>query len=511
MASSTLATLALENNRIGSNGAIALSEALRTNSILTTLELEDDSIGVDGIQALSEALKTNSTLTTLSLKGNSIAYEWVEPLSEALKTNSTLTTLDLANNSLGAEGAVALSEALKTNSTLTTLDLMYNSIGDDGTVALSEALKINSTLTTLGLEENGIDDDGSVALSEALKTNSTLTTLNLARNWIGENGVVALSEAFKMNSTLITLNLLRNTIGKRGTVALSKLIALAAEVAKHDEKFQRVKGVKGGVKVPRSVKKPTVWQRQNTGLAGRSNRHDSLSSSLPEDPEGQTARKTALERKAKMYEMLKRSGGEDIPEKLKEELLVEFDDPRRSRGRGRGRDPRDYKDDPWVEHVDEFGRSRLVRQSEIPSPPIPEPVRNYQESPGIHNPANPFPVFRNQEAIDKQEWIRDATGEMIQATSGRGSGGPGYSQANTVRHYDNATERRARGVGFYAFSQDEDERARQMRELLEMRNQTETSRSKHRTLKDKRRDEIEARKILIQQKRLKSLASTVAS
>ena len=86
----------------------------------------------------------------------------------------------------------------------------------------------------------------------------------------------------------------------------------------------------------------------------------------------------------------------------------------------------------------------------------------------IHSPANPFPVFRNQDAIDKEEWIKDATGEMIR---GAARGGPGYSQANTVRHYDNTTERRARGVGFYAFSQDEEERARQMRELLEMRNQ----------------------------------------
>lgn len=88
----------------------------------------------------------------------------------------------------------------------------------------------------------------------------------------------------------------------------------------------------------------------------------------------------------------------------------------------------------------------------------------------IHNPANPFPVFRNQDAIDKEEWVKDATGEM-RRTAGQGLGGSGYSQANTVRHYDNTTERRARGVGFYAFSQDEEERARQMRELLEMRTQ----------------------------------------
>lgn len=39
-----------------------------------------------------------------------------------------------------------------------------------------------------------------------------------------------------------------------------------------------------------------------------------------------------MERKAKMYEMLKRGGGKDIPDNLREELLVEFDDPRRGRG-----------------------------------------------------------------------------------------------------------------------------------------------------------------------------------
>lgn len=36
-----------------------------------------------------------------------------------------------------------------------------------------------------------------------------------------------------------------------------------------------------------------------------------------------------------MYEMLRRGGGEDIPDHLREELLVEFDDPRRRGGRDR--------------------------------------------------------------------------------------------------------------------------------------------------------------------------------
>ncbi|KAF9208377.1 hypothetical protein BGZ49_008962 [Haplosporangium sp. Z 27] len=330
----------------------------------------------------------------------------------------------------------------------------------------------------------------------------------------------------------------------------ASLIALSAEIAKHEERFQRTKG-SSRIKIPKSIKKPTVWQRQNQGLSARTKKNDI--SIANEDPEGDAVRKVAMERKAKMYEMLKR--GEDVPDHLREELLVEFEyknrgdrrrdsdqsdwsdsddtsggnkgrrrrsrsrskegfrgrkrdwgNERRSRSRSRSndwdrdesatlaRDPKDFT------HMDEFGRTRLMRQSEIPKP---LPVRNEREASGIHNPANPFPVFRNQEAIDKQEWIRDATGDMKRSLDG------GYSLANTVRHYDNKVERRARGVGFYAFSQEDEVRERQMRELRELRQQTELKREQHRSLRDKRRDEIETRKKIIQQKRLKSLASTI--
>jgi len=73
--------------------------------------------------------------------------------------------------------------------------------------------------------------------------------------------------------------------------------------------------------------------------------------------------------------------------------------------------------------------------------------------------------------MEKEEWIRDATGEM------RNSGTFG-SKVNSSgeRHYDNTTERRARGVGFYAFSQNEEERQKQMRELLELRSQVKDPR-----------------------------------
>ncbi|KAG0308007.1 hypothetical protein BGZ98_009227 [Dissophora globulifera] len=327
----------------------------------------------------------------------------------------------------------------------------------------------------------------------------------------------------------------------------SSLIALAAEIAKHSEKSQRAKA-SGGFRVPRSLKKPTLWQRQNAGVGKRSQKHDAES-----QEDGDAARRAAMERKARLYEMLER--GEDLPDQLRDEVLVEFEYKNRGRGSGRrdydsdsdndqrgsnlrkesfqerrqdyeagrsrrrdrstssdldrdesaalARHPKDFKGDPWVEHVDEFGRTRLMRQSEIPTS---QPPADEYRNPGIHDPANPFPVFRNQDAIEKQEWIRDATGDIKRSTAT----GSGYSQANKVRHYDNTTERRARGVGFYAFSQDAEERAKQMQDLRELRSETEKKREQFRSLRDRRRDEIEARKRVIRQKRLKSLASTVS-
>jgi Ran GTPase-activating protein (RanGAP) involved in mRNA processing and transport len=61
--------LDLQRNSIGSDGAKALAEALKTNSILTTLHLSFNSIGDNGAKALAEALKTNSTLTITGVSG----------------------------------------------------------------------------------------------------------------------------------------------------------------------------------------------------------------------------------------------------------------------------------------------------------------------------------------------------------------------------------------------------------------------------------------------------------
>ncbi|KAF9303355.1 hypothetical protein BGZ74_003928 [Mortierella antarctica] len=284
------------------------------------------------------------------------------------------------------------------------------------------------------------------------------------------------------------------------------MIALSAELAKYDERFSRTN--KERKRAPRAVKKPTVWQRQNPGVAQRALKSDQTTSSSV-DPDTEAARIASMEKKAHIYRMIK--NGEHVPKHLRDELLVEMeregdsDDSRswssRSRSRSRSmsrsrsrdrnnwdrdesaqlaKDPSKVADDPWVDYEDEFGRTRVVRQSEIPKPPR-EP--EYRENPGIHNPANPFPVFVNQDASrDRSDYVRE--------------GG---------RFYDDTLERRARGAGFYAFSQNEEERERQMKELLELRSETVKKQQQQRTIQEKFREAKAARWQQIQLKKARSL------
>ncbi|KAF9944781.1 hypothetical protein BGZ72_001964, partial [Mortierella alpina] len=104
---------------LSSNVVKLLSIRPKTPSCHCRLSIEVTHGSVSGreITALAEALKANSTVATLNLQSNSIGDDGAKVLAEALKTNKTVVTLKLYNNLIGSDGAKALAEALKTNST----------------------------------------------------------------------------------------------------------------------------------------------------------------------------------------------------------------------------------------------------------------------------------------------------------------------------------------------------------------------------------------------------------
>ncbi|XP_067050400.1 NLR family CARD domain-containing protein 3-like isoform X2 [Acropora muricata] len=271
----SLTSLDLSGNSIGSKGASSLSEVLRVNTSLTSLCLTDNSIGAEGASSLSEALRVNTSLTSLDLRVNSIGDEGANSLSKALKVNTTLTSLDLYFNSIGGEGASSLFEALRVNTSLTSLNLSHNSIGSEGASSLSEALRVNTSLTSLNLSRNPIRDEGASSLSEALRVNTSLTSLDLSVDLIGAEGASSLSEALRVNTSLTSLHLYYNFIGDEGASSLSEALRVNTSLASLNLSGKSI-GDKGASSLSEALRVNTSLT--SLDLSGNSIRHEGASS-----------------------------------------------------------------------------------------------------------------------------------------------------------------------------------------------------------------------------------------
>jgi len=158
------------------------------------------------------------------------------------------------------------------------------------------------------------------------------------------------------------------------------------------------------------------------------------------------------------------------------------------------------EDDPLVEYEDEFGRVRTARRSEVPrhlvntQPTEEEPP---EDDPYLLRGGNIgyFPVY--EPSAERVAKIEEAAIET-----------------NPAAHYDASREIRAKGAGFYAFSADEETRARQMEELKNARVETEKVREEVGSgegssgkpvnkAMEKRKREIEARRKAVEAKRRK--------
>ncbi|TFY50654.1 hypothetical protein EVJ58_g10951 [Rhodofomes roseus] len=259
---------------------------------------------------------------------------------------------------------------------------------------------------------------------------------------------------------------------KAAGVSTSSFFDLKAELAKQEEEFAKNKAagkataVVGGVKRP--DKKPTVWARQNTGVKARAARDIELEEISR--PTLESAR-AVLERKALVYEKLRKGKSGGLSDKQYEALLVDFDQKAMDHYESDSDDvdesltvprPEGQEDDPIIEYEDEFGRLRSGRRSEIPRHLLQQEEAQTEKDDDpyvIYNPVNHFPVYEPSE--DRVAAIESAFAE----------------ENNPLNvHYDASGEVRAKGAGFYQFSADEETRRRQMEELRAAREETDRTR-----------------------------------
>jgi len=178
--------------------------------------------------------------------------------------------------------------------------------------------------------------------------------------------------------------------------------------------------------------------------------------------------RAALERKAKIYEKLKKGQSGGLNEAQYDALLVDFDskpdDPYESHSDDVDESltvPVPEEDnDPVIEYEDEFGRLRTAKRSEVPRHLLPrEDGAGDDDGVVIHNPVNFFPVY--EPTSDRVAAIQAAAADENNPLN---------------QHYDASSEVRAKGAGFYQFSADEETRKKQMEELRQVRQETEKTR-----------------------------------
>ncbi|KAI7904720.1 uncharacterized protein BX663DRAFT_503282 [Cokeromyces recurvatus] len=272
-------------------------------------------------------------------------------------------------------------------------------------------------------------------------------------------------------------------------VSATTAVDLKAELAQHIEQFEKNRSTLGKqVQAQKPKAKPTIWSKQNKGVQDRNKRDEQKD--LPA-VEGDILMKSRrqLEKKAKMYEAM-RTGQLIVDEEDDEKMpLIDFDrkyfqereleQTKKESSRKKRRIMNEKDDDPWVEYEDEFGRNRIVRRSQLPK--LAE-------------------LSYNEDSEEEEEEINTAYAAYR----------PNYEAADRsdMNHYEADREIRTKGVGFYQFSKDEEERQEQMEKLKKLREETENARKSTASASTKRKqmlsenaEKIRARKAALNAKR----------
>lgn len=277
---------------------------------------------------------------------------------------------------------------------------------------------------------------------------------------------------------------------------------LKAELYRKQEQFKREKigqeNAEAGLKTKVTSKKPNIWTKQNAGVSARAAKD---AEQLAEEQVSLDAARRKLEEKARLYEQMTKG---DFPDEETEALyLVDFtqkiiDKNRETLTQKEKEDedkaslspipPPQNPDEEWVDYIDALGRSRRCMKKDLPSF-----VKMDQDLKGKGIVLNDKTLLSEdmRRDLQRQEWEREEEEAMKRPV------GP--------IHYEDirAQEARELGVGYFAFSQDQEQRRKQRETLDMLRDQTTDQRTKRERLKEKRNAILQARLAKVRQRKMK--------
>ena len=226
--SKELRILRFHNNMSGDQGAVELAAGVvRGAPLLEHFQFSSSRVGSDGGIALMEALRGGKHLKTIDIRDNMYGPEGGAALGQTLRSHTLLTEVYLSDLGLEDEGALAVVKALaEATSQVVVLELGGNEITEKVAPALATCIQSMKGLTRLNLMENELKDKGAVIVSNAIKDGlDNLCELDLSVNELGRIGAVAAAQAVASKSHFKSLNLNGNQISEQGIEALREVLA----------------------------------------------------------------------------------------------------------------------------------------------------------------------------------------------------------------------------------------------------------------------------------------------
>ncbi|KAL6152467.1 hypothetical protein ACJQWK_04352 [Exserohilum turcicum] len=215
--------------------------------------------------------------------------------------------------------------------------------------------------------------------------------------------------------------------------------------------------------------------------------------------------KRRMEEKARLYDALKRGDVEDLDDKYG----VDFDRKwaeRQEKGEAESAESSESEasEEELVEYTDEFGRTRKGTRAEAAREERRKRTLAADEPDRFSaRPSMPTNLIYGDtvqtQAFNPDETIAQQMAELAAKRDKELTPPPDL-------HFDGRAEVRQRGMGFFNFSKDEDERREQMSRIEKERQETERVRKERKEQIQKRKEMIRAKKRAIQEKRSKGQA-----
>ncbi len=162
--------LVLHGANVSAFGAASIEAMLTVNSTIEELSLESNPLGPDGMESLLRPLTgnignppANMSIKHLTIGENNIGSRGAKAIAEMLRTNKTLKQLKLqCENSIGPDDVCMILESLRENKSMTHLDLSFcNAVqGDEVLIGIMDLLQINPWLEDINMENTPLEREG---------------------------------------------------------------------------------------------------------------------------------------------------------------------------------------------------------------------------------------------------------------------------------------------------------------------------------------------------------------